>query len=63
LCSGDIDPGQRQSLEVFVTSVRINDMEGLLTTLETLSDERKQYAIFFVMAVKERTDMTSRAEH
>jgi hypothetical protein len=48
---------------VFVTSVRIDDMEGLLTTLETLSDEREQYAIFFVMAVKERTDMTSRAEH
>jgi len=43
----------------------LTDFTGLhsRTSFETLSDEREQYAIFFVMAGKERTDMTSRAEH
>jgi hypothetical protein len=38
-------------------------MKGLLATLESLLDERKQHPILLVGAVKEGADMTLCAKH
>src|SRR5262249_42681554 len=63
LGSGRIDPGRCQPLEVGVTSRGIDDMKGLLAAREALVDERQQHPVFFLMTVKERTDMPCRTQH
>src|SRR5206468_470877 len=45
-----------------ITQPGIDDMEGLLAALESFFDERKQHPILLVRAMKERADMTLRAE-
>src|ERR1700687_194017 len=44
------------------TKLGIDDVERLLAPLETLFDKRKQHSVFFVGAVEEGADVTSRAK-
>ena len=62
-CGGHIDGGRRQSAQVFLTELRIYDVEGLLAAGESLLDERKQHPILLVVAVEKRADMTWRAKY
>jgi hypothetical protein len=41
----------------------IDDVERPLAPVETLFDERKQRAVFFVVALKEGADVTLRAQY
>jgi hypothetical protein len=44
------------------TLIRVNDVNCLVTTLEPVTNERKQDAILFVVAIKKCADMTYIAE-
>src|SRR4029434_8225263 len=48
-----IDVGRGSPLCVALSQLEIDDMNGLLPTLESLLDERKQHPILLVGAVKE----------
>jgi hypothetical protein len=61
-CDGHIDAGRRQSTEVFVPQLRIDDVESPVAALETVLDERQQHPVFLVGVAKEGTDMTCCAE-
>src|SRR5712671_3972882 len=42
--------------------IRINDVNRLVSTLETIPNERQQHAILFFIAIEKRADMTCLAE-
>src|SRR5437660_633187 len=62
-CRGHIDVGALQPPAVCLAQLRIDDMEGLLTARESVCDEGKQHPILLVRTVKERADVTFRAQH
>src|SRR6266851_1226140 len=47
---------------MLVTSLRIDDVNGLFAAFEAVFDERKQYAVLVVVAGEERADVTVRSE-
>src|SRR5437879_1840784 len=53
-----IDARRPQPFKVFLTQLRIDDVEGLLTALEAFLDKRQQHLILLVAVVEEGTDMT-----
>ena len=55
-------PYRRQSLQMVAMLIRINDVNRLIATLESLFNERKQHAILFLVAIEERADMAYFAE-
>ncbi len=57
-----VDACSRQALQMVVALIRIYDMNRLVATLEPILDERKQHAIFLILAVEERAHMTYLAE-
>src|SRR5713101_509326 len=58
-----IDARRLQPFKVFLTQLRIDDMEGLLTALEAFLDKRQQHLILLVAVVEEGADMTFCAKH
>jgi hypothetical protein len=44
------------------TSIRVNDVNRLVTTVEPVFNERKQHAILFVVAIEKCANMTYFAE-
>src|SRR6266851_5913080 len=48
---------------MLVTSLRIDDVNGLFAAFEAVFDERKQHAVLVVVAVEERADVTVRSEN
>jgi hypothetical protein len=60
---GDIDSGRRQPLDVLVTSLGVDSVDGLLAALEAVLNERKQHPILIIMVVEKRADMTWRAKY
>src|SRR5713226_8517210 len=58
-----IDARRPQPFKVFLTQLRIDDMEGLLTALEAFLDKRQQHLILLVAVVEKGTDMTFCAKH
>jgi hypothetical protein len=58
LRSRRIDPCLNQALEVVLTLIRIDDMNCLMPTLESVFYEWQQNPILFVWAVEERADVT-----
>jgi len=52
-----VDSHRSQPLQMVATSIRIDDVNGLVATLEAVLDERKQHTILFVAAVEECTHM------
>jgi hypothetical protein len=61
-CDGHIDAGRRQSTEVFVPKLRIDDVDSAVAAFETILDERQQHPVFLVGVAKEGADMTCCAE-
>src|ERR1700683_541089 len=57
-----VDPGCGQPLQMIPTLIRIDDVNSFVATLETIPNERKQYAILFVVAIEKCADMTYFAE-
>ena len=62
LSGGRIDPDRRQSLQMIVTLVRVDYVDRLIAAREAVLDERKQDAIFFLVAVEKRADVTRFAQ-
>src|SRR5216683_3750429 len=58
-----IDARRPQPFKVFLTQLRIDDMEGFLAALKAFLDKRQQHLILLVAVVKESTDMTFCAKH
>jgi len=52
-----IDSCLNQALEVVLTLIRIDDVNSLMPTLESVFNEREQNPILFVWAVEECADM------
>lgn len=44
---------------MFFPSLGVNEMEGFVSPLETILDERAKHAMLLVDAVEERTNMTA----
>jgi hypothetical protein len=42
--------------------IRVDDVNSLVATLESILNKRKEYAVFFFVAIEECTDMTSFCE-
>src|SRR6266446_10159300 len=47
---------------MIIVLIRINDVNRLVSTLETIPNERQQHAILFFIAIEKRADMTCLAE-
>ena len=62
LGGGRVDSYRSQPLQMVTALIRINDVHGLVATLESVLNERKQHAILFVVAIEKRADMTYFAE-
>jgi hypothetical protein len=52
------DPCRNQPLHVLAPLVRVDDVNSLVTILESVLNKRKQHAVFFLVAVEECTNMT-----
>jgi hypothetical protein len=48
--------------EMFVSSLWVNEMEGSISQLEAVLDERAEHAVLLVDAVEERANMAILAE-
>jgi hypothetical protein len=48
-----IDTYRAQPLNVFIAAVRIDDVDGLLTGVDAVLDERRQDAVLLVRGVEE----------
>ena len=57
-----VDTGVSQALGMFLTLIRVNYMDCLVPTMETVFYEWEQDRIFIVVAVEESADMTSLVE-
>ena len=57
-----VNAGRRKSLHVLRSPARINDVNGLFTGVQPVSDEGEQNPIVIVGAVEESTDMTVPAQ-
>jgi hypothetical protein len=57
-----VDPGRGQPLQVVAMLIGIHDVNGSVASLEAVLNKRKQHAVFFVVAVEKRADMTYFAE-
>src|ERR1700722_1510511 len=57
-----VNPCRSQPLYMVNAFIWINDVNRLIATLEPGFDKRKQYAIRFIVAIEERTEMTCFAE-
>jgi hypothetical protein len=53
-----INSGRSQALKVTIALFGIDYVHGLIATIESVLNERQQNAVFFFVAVKERTNMT-----
>ena len=62
LSGGRIDPDRRQSLQMIVTLVRVDDVNRLIAAREAVLDERQQHPIFLFFAVEQCADMACVAE-
>jgi hypothetical protein len=62
LGSRRVDAYHGQPLHVVVTLIWIHDVNRFVATLEPVLNERKQHAIFLVVAIEKRADMTHFAE-
>jgi hypothetical protein len=58
LHGGGIDTDRSQPLSVFVAAVRIDDVDGLLTAVDAVLDERQQDAVLLVRGVEECAHVT-----
>src|ERR1700722_1988809 len=58
LCGRRVNACGRQALQVVLTLILINNVNGLMSTLESVFYEWEQDPILFVRAVKESADMT-----
>jgi len=61
-CRTHIDARRPQPPYVFLPQLRIDNMECLLTVIESLDNEWQQHPVLFVSAVKERAHVTFRAQ-
>ena len=57
-----VDARGRQALQMVLTLRRVEDMNGLIAGLQPVLYEWKQHAVFFLVAVEKRTDVTGFAE-
>jgi hypothetical protein len=53
-----IDTYRAQPVNVFIAAVRIDDMDGLLTAVDAVLDERQQDAVLLVRGVEECSHVT-----
>jgi hypothetical protein len=53
-----IDPGGGKALDMFTVLARVNHMDGLVATFETIFDKWQQHTIFLVIVIKQCTNMT-----
>jgi hypothetical protein len=60
--SGCIDAGLRQTLQMPFTRLGIDDVYRLFPAGQTLPDEGKQYAIFFLVVREKCANVTNLAE-
>src|SRR5208283_5470400 len=59
-CRVDSDCGQSSQMDM--TLIRIHDVDRLVAALEPVLNERQQHAIFLIVAIEKRADMTYFAE-
>ena len=58
LSGGRVDTRDRQSAQMLLLLMGIDDLNGLIAALQAISDERKQHAILFIVAGEKCADMT-----
>ena len=63
LCRCRVNASRSQAPQVFLIQPGINNVESPLTAIKSFLDEWKHYPILFVKTVKERADVTLRAQH
>jgi hypothetical protein len=58
LCFRSVDSGSGQVPDMAIVALGADDMDRLMAAVEAIPDEWQENAIFFVLTIEERTDVT-----